>query len=243
MASPLRAATAECRGCNYIFEKPGMGLVSETVGGGYQRGRATNRYDKHGFFTGSSRTEGSYKKGRKVQYWLCADCYARRSRRRLVAWGLIGAVAVGGFSFVSQSHEGREQVAGVEEPSDQLSKEYASSPEMLSYQAEASPSADTAEPANQEVPSPAESAVQDSAALDAREANSFAYLTPETSTELSDAIAKAVHSGSAIRWSDGGQQGYVVVSELEPQTGCRSVFYTVDNRKEEWHSPTETICE
>lgn len=243
MASPLRAATAECRGCNYIFEKPGMRLVSETVGGGYQRGRTTNRYDKRGFFTGSSRTEGSYKEGRKVQYWLCADCNARRSTRRLVAWGLIGAAVVGGFSYLSRSHEGQEQVAGMDSPGDQFSEKYASSPEMRTYEAEASPAVDTAEPANQEVPPPADSAVQDSTVLDAREAKSFTYLTPETSTELSDAIAMAVHSGSAIRWSDGDQQGYVVVSELEPQTGCRSVFYTVDNRKEEWRSPTETICE
>ena len=242
MASPLRAATAECRGCNYIFEKPGMRLVSETVGGGYQRGRTTNRYNKHGFFTGSSRTEGSFKAGRKFQYWLCADCHARRSRRRLVAWGLVGAAVVGGFSYLSQSHEGQEQVAGMNKPGDQFSEEYGSSPEMPSYEVEASPAVDTAEPENQEVSPPADSAVQDSAALDAREAQSFTYLTPETSTELSDAIAKAVHSGSAIRWSDGGQQGYVVVSEIEPQTGCRSVFYTVDNRKEEWRSPTETIC-
>lgn len=220
-----------------------MRLVSGTVGGGYQRGRTTNRYDKRGIFTGSSRTEGSYKEGRKVQYWLCADCYARRSRRRLVVWGLIGAAVTGGFSYLSQSHEGLEQVAGMDKPDDQFSEEYASSPEMPFYEAEPSPEMDTPEPANQEVSPHADSAAQDSTALDAREANSFTYLTPETSNELSYAIAKAVHSGSAIRWSDGGQQGYVVVSELEPQTGCRSVFYTVDNRKEEWRSPTETICE
>ena len=70
----------------------------------------------------------------------------------------------------------------------------------------------------------------------------FEPLTPESSSKLTDAIAKALEAGAATRWKDQGQAGYVVVSEPDPTTGCRNYFYTVDNRKRDWQSDTLNAC-
>ncbi|MCP5389169.1 MAG: hypothetical protein H6915_05330 [Novosphingobium sp.] len=64
----------------------------------------------------------------------------------------------------------------------------------------------------------------------------------ETSHALKKAISKALGSGEAQRWSAYGSAGYVVVSAVEPQSGCRSLYYSIDTERPAWQSETRTVC-
>lgn len=61
------------------------------------------------------------------------------------------------------------------------------------------------------------------------------------SNALSDAKRAAFVTGEASRWSDRGFEGYAVPSEAEPESGCRNVYFTLDNM-DGWQSPTELLC-
>lgn len=67
-------------------------------------------------------------------------------------------------------------------------------------------------------------------------------IAPESSPHLSQAIQDAIAQGAPIRWNDGNYAGYVVVSDVQAQTGCRSMYYSIDTSGKEWRSENSIIC-
>lgn len=58
---------------------------------------------------------------------------------------------------------------------------------------------------------------------------------------LGAAIQEALETGNPVRWSANGEQGYVVPSAPQEETGCRTIYYSIDSQPS-WQSPQETIC-
>lgn len=56
-------------------------------------------------------------------------------------------------------------------------------------------------------------------------------------SEIELAVQRAFESGKPVRWAN----GYAIPSEPEPSTGCRSVYYSIDER-EGWQSAARTVC-
>lgn len=67
--------------------------------------------------------------------------------------------------------------------------------------------------------------------------------TPEIveDSEIELAMKTAFSTGSPVRWESGNRKGYAVPSDVEPSTGCRSVYYSEDNRPS-WTSQPTTMC-
>lgn len=60
-------------------------------------------------------------------------------------------------------------------------------------------------------------------------------------TVIDRAMRKAFEAGQPVRWESNGLQGYAIPSAPQEETGCRSLYYSIDSRPD-WQSKPETIC-
>lgn len=112
---PLRAATAECADCHFVFEKPFMHAHFDiATPGRYEPGRTTTSRDKWGNIRGTSQSEGRYTSGTSKKVWLCENCHGlrvRRTRRNwLIGLGTIAAAATYIFALPDRSSSDATQV-------------------------------------------------------------------------------------------------------------------------------------
>lgn len=241
--TPGRAATTECCRCHYIFPKPEMRQVRKNIGGGFQPGRRTDRYTRDGKPTGYSQTQDQWRSGRTITLWYCATCYVAyaRSRRRfilgfaallslLIALPWILGIGVNGAFHERKSSVTSPRTAPAIEPTPS-STLVATTPANAK---EIDPK--TALPTDQENSGPTSTIAKPDPLRPPHR------MTPEESPELRRAMSKALATGIAQRWRDGETAGWVVVSPIEQQSGCRSEYYSIDTPTPAWNSPNQTIC-
>ena len=55
------------------------------------------------------------------------------------------------------------------------------------------------------------------------------------------AMQEAFEKGQPIRWKGDSLKGYAVPSDVQAETGCRSIYYSIDSY-ENWQSPIREYC-
>jgi len=104
---PIRAATAECADCHFVFEKPFMHETFDlATPGRYVPSRTTTSRDRYGNVRGTSQTDSGYTSGTYKKAWLCETCHELRARARRRNWwigiGAITPIAFGIFVLVGR---------------------------------------------------------------------------------------------------------------------------------------------
>lgn len=164
---------------------------------------------------------------------LCPKCISIRRRHQFwqCCFLIAGFVTVISFVFAGQESVHRKDNGAATEVGYELSSSKSNGQKgILPQELAALPTA------------PSESETSKAPIIDEAPEEAFEPITPVLSSVLSDAIQKALSSGEPTRWKDADLAGYVVVSEPQPETGCRSMYYSIDTENPEWLSNVSVVC-
>jgi hypothetical protein len=237
MGNRVRVATAECAGCHFIFPKPEMRQVEWREGAGYESGRRTDRFNTMNQRTGYSVSQGRWRRGRRVAVWYCIDCFDlhRRSVRHRRFWTAalcLGALTAFWFMLPNSptSQQGNLKLFEAEDRASPTQRLVGDQAGKLMVP----PSTDEqvlAVEGQQSERMPGDLDNKDPIQPD-----------PSNTPQIMQAINAAFQSGETTRWQSEGASGYAVPSEKEPDSGCRTIFYTIDTVSPTYQSPEQTIC-
>lgn len=149
-------------------------------------------------------------------------------------WGVIAVAAFFGFQVVGGD--------GTDQPQSQLEV-------SQQVDADASEALLNTEQSEEPVEAPSESPSftdpesdgADAAVVGSSKTASTNAPSAGAASKIDRAMQQAFETGEPVRWEDGDLKGYAVPSSAEGSSGCRSVYYSIDNR-EGWQSDAKTIC-
>lgn len=250
-------AEGECATCGAIRPKNEMKVVSvqrvtgKSYGSGSSHTTGNSNSSSYGgdrstrFRSGSSNSNRTRSSTRthmaKDRVWVCKGCRAPKSdmspTQRSFMWGAIAVAAFFGFQFVGGDGSGQSQSQPEVGPS-------VDDQDGLPFDghSDGGPSDEDSGSLTEASPPPRPDDVEaDAAPAQPDTADRAKTSAPVASSEIDRAMRQAFQTGEPTRWRDGDQKGYAVPSSIEPSSGCRSVYYSIDER-EGWHSAAETIC-
>lgn len=235
-----RVAEAECATCFHIRPKNEMRQVRV-------RRKSTSSVRTHwGLTRNSGRSVGTRDSFRHEMVFVCNGCKPPKSDGgfgfffpaaiAVTVIGFLGApILFGGAKTIGLAASTKAVASAVDHVTD-------SAPASDSDTAVDAPTPEEAAPA----PAASEEATEETSV-----ASTLGSISTESEpaqrfnfdvTEIANAEASAAASGSAERWSVGGQEGYSVASEPASMNGqeCRNVYSTVDATGQK--SSTRRFC-
>jgi len=226
-------ANVTCSKCFAIVPGNEITKVYDKISSGSSRSYSL---DSNGNRRGAGGRETQHYKYRVSKY--CPRCLRRRRFKQFLGISIIGSASLAFFSNpeIYESQEGSRPTSHEDSAADIIYPEMVSSSSPL---ADGNQEKKTVEEEEEnrdlQPPLPSETTASN------ENSNSSPPISPETSDALSHAVQQAMKEGSSVRWEDGEYAGYVVVSSAQAQTGCRSMYYSID-RGTEWKSENSLIC-